>query len=139
MWRLLRQDACATDEGAGVLVRRWFAGPQVVLLDALTDEGHQLLTNKGTSTVACPPQLMFTPTGLRESAPSCMPRFTGVAYGKLQVNLFNAVNALSGVSLSTMLASRGYRAVARVCIEEALQVYQGAFSLSMFFSGCKRV
>ena len=69
----------------------------------------------------------------------CTPRFTGVAYGKLLVNLFNAVNALSGVSLSTMLASRGYRTVARVCIEEALQVYQGAFSLSMFFSGCKRV
>ena len=55
----------------------------------------------------------------------CSQRFVEVAYGKLLVNLFNAVNALSGLSLAAMLASRGYRAVARVCIAEALQVYRG--------------
>jgi ketopantoate reductase len=56
----------------------------------------------------------------------CSPRFLEVAYGKLLVNLFNAVNALSGLSLAAMLVSRDYRAVARVCIAEALQVYRGA-------------
>ena len=50
-----------------------------------------------------------------------------VTYGKLLINLFNAVNALSGQSLVELLLSRGYRQVAHASIAEALAVYKGIY------------
>jgi 2-dehydropantoate 2-reductase len=46
----------------------------------------------------------------------------GVQWGKLLLNLNNALNALSGLPLATQLADRGWRAVLARQIEEALAV-----------------
>lgn len=52
--------------------------------------------------------------------------FREVQWGKLIVNLNNAVNALSGKPLRTQLLDRGYRLVLAVLIEEALAALQVA-------------
>jgi|LNFM01.1.fsa_nt_gb 2-dehydropantoate 2-reductase len=42
-----------------------------------------------------------------------------IQWGKLLVNLNNAINALAGVPIQAMLADRGYRRVVAACVEEA--------------------
>ncbi|KAJ3317899.1 hypothetical protein HDV06_001057 [Boothiomyces sp. JEL0866] len=49
-----------------------------------------------------------------------------VQYGKLLLNLNNAVNALSGIPLSQELMTAGYRQIFANCMLEALQVYSKA-------------
>src|SRR6185503_10955321 len=46
----------------------------------------------------------------------------GVLWGKLLVNLNNSVNALAGVPIKEMLASRGYRRIMADCAREGLAV-----------------
>jgi len=50
----------------------------------------------------------------------------GLAWGKLLINLNNAVNALSGKSLLEQLSDRNYRRVVAACQVEALAVLQEA-------------
>ena len=50
----------------------------------------------------------------------------GVAWGKLLINLNNAVNALSGKSLLDQLKDRDYRRVVAASIREALEVLEAA-------------
>lgn len=45
-----------------------------------------------------------------------------IQWGKLLVNLNNAINALSGVPIKTMLADRGYRRVIAACVGEGYGV-----------------
>ncbi len=49
-----------------------------------------------------------------------------VLWGKLLLNLNNAINALAGVSIKDELAQRDYRLVFSRCLEEALDVYERA-------------
>ncbi len=51
---------------------------------------------------------------------------TSVAWGKLLLNLNNAINALSGQTLYTELSDRNYRRVLAACISEALAVLAAA-------------
>ncbi|KAJ3252892.1 hypothetical protein HK103_001088 [Boothiomyces macroporosus] len=51
---------------------------------------------------------------------------SNVQYGKLLLNLNNAVNALSGIPLSQELMNGGYRQIFANCMLEALQVYNKA-------------
>ncbi|KAJ3367667.1 hypothetical protein HDU91_001202 [Kappamyces sp. JEL0680] len=51
------------------------------------------------------------------------PNMVGVQYGKLLMNLNNAVNALSGIPLRQELAIYGYRKILAKCMLEALHVY----------------
>ncbi len=51
---------------------------------------------------------------------------TSVAWGKLLLNLNNALNALSGHTLYEELSDRGYRRVLSACIREALIVLAAA-------------
>ena len=51
---------------------------------------------------------------------------TSVAWGKLLLNLNNAINALSGKTLYAELADRNYRRVLSACISEALAVLDAA-------------
>ena len=51
---------------------------------------------------------------------------TAVAWGKLLINLNNAVNALSGKTLLEQLADRDYRRVVAASIVEALEVLKAA-------------
>ncbi|MEO1563086.1 MAG: 2-dehydropantoate 2-reductase [Pseudomonadota bacterium] len=50
----------------------------------------------------------------------------GIQNGKLLLNLINPVNALSGLPLVKMLASRGYRLIYADAVAEALVVYKAA-------------
>jgi 2-dehydropantoate 2-reductase len=54
------------------------------------------------------------------------PQVTAVQWGKLILNLNNAVNALAGVPLRTMLATRDYRLVMAAVIEEAVGTLKAA-------------
>lgn len=49
-----------------------------------------------------------------------------VAWGKLVINLANAVNALAGVPIKVMLGERGYRRAIAACMREALAVLAAA-------------
>ena len=49
-----------------------------------------------------------------------------VQWGKLLLNLNNAINALSGVPLKAQLAQRGYRRILAALIDEALQALKAA-------------
>lgn len=49
-----------------------------------------------------------------------------VAWGKLLLNLNNAINALSGIPLYDELANRNYRRVLAACIKEGLTVLEAA-------------
>lgn len=49
-----------------------------------------------------------------------------VQWGKLLLNLNNAINALSGVPLKAQLAQRGYRRILATLIDEALQALRAA-------------
>ena len=51
---------------------------------------------------------------------------TGVLWGKLLINLNNAVNALSGLTLREELAQRGYRRVVAASQREALRILKKA-------------
>ncbi len=51
---------------------------------------------------------------------------TAVAWGKLLVNLNNALNALSGVTLLEELSDRNFRRILAACIREALAVLAAA-------------
>jgi 2-dehydropantoate 2-reductase len=51
---------------------------------------------------------------------------SGVLWGKLLLNLNNAVNALSGLPLRDELAQRGYRRVVAGCMREGLRVLAAA-------------
>jgi 2-dehydropantoate 2-reductase len=51
---------------------------------------------------------------------------TGVAWGKLLINLNNAVNALSGRTLLEQLSDRGYRRVVAASQVEALEILEAA-------------
>jgi 2-dehydropantoate 2-reductase len=50
----------------------------------------------------------------------------GLAWGKLLINMNNAVNALSGRTLRNELRKRDYRRVFAACIREGLQLLQRA-------------
>jgi 2-dehydropantoate 2-reductase len=50
----------------------------------------------------------------------------GVLYGKLLLNLNNAISALSGLTLKRELETRGYRELFAKCIWEALDVYRSS-------------
>ncbi|TPX57805.1 2-dehydropantoate 2-reductase [Powellomyces hirtus] len=50
----------------------------------------------------------------------------GILYGKLVINLMNALNALSGLPLRAQLSDPAHRKVLALCIEEALACYQAA-------------
>ncbi|RJG05406.1 2-dehydropantoate 2-reductase [Noviherbaspirillum cavernae] len=52
--------------------------------------------------------------------------FAAVQWGKLLLNLNNAVNALSGLPLKTELSQRAYRRCLALLIEEALKVLRAA-------------
>jgi 2-dehydropantoate 2-reductase len=54
------------------------------------------------------------------------PTFLEVQWGKLILNLNNAVNALSGKPLRTQLMDRGYRLVLAALIDEALEALDSA-------------
>lgn len=49
-----------------------------------------------------------------------------VAWGKLLLNLNNAINALSGITLYAELSDRNYRRVLAACIQEGLTVLKAA-------------
>lgn len=51
-------------------------------------------------------------------------KMLNVQYGKLLLNLNNAVNAISGITLKNELSSSGYRWIWAQCIWEALNVYR---------------
>jgi len=46
-----------------------------------------------------------------------------IMYGKLLVNLINAINAFSGVNVGTMLDDKYYRLIWGACIREGLEIY----------------
>ena len=50
----------------------------------------------------------------------------GVQWGKLLVNLNNAINALAGVPIKDMLGTRGYRRVMAACLREGLAAVRRA-------------
>lgn len=50
----------------------------------------------------------------------------GILWGKLLVNLNNAVNALAGVPIQQMLKDRGYRVVMAAVLEEAVKAVEAA-------------
>ncbi|MEQ1501067.1 MAG: 2-dehydropantoate 2-reductase [Myxococcota bacterium] len=54
------------------------------------------------------------------------PDVPGVSWGKLLVNLNNAVNALSGLPLRSMLADRGFRTISADVIDEGRRVLRVA-------------
>jgi 2-dehydropantoate 2-reductase len=60
----------------------------------------------------------------------CGQEIDATLHGKLLINLFNAVNALSGTSLTETLCSPGQRTVIKLCIAEALDVYKGEYPAS---------
>ena len=55
-----------------------------------------------------------------------MPTWPRVQWGKLLLNLNNALNALSGLPLATQLADRRWRLLLAAQIEEALAVLKAA-------------
>jgi 2-dehydropantoate 2-reductase len=55
-----------------------------------------------------------------------LPDITGLAWGKLLINLNNAVNALSGQTLLEQLGNRMYRRVVAASIIEALGIFKAA-------------
>ncbi|MFO0749344.1 MAG: 2-dehydropantoate 2-reductase [Myxococcota bacterium] len=61
--------------------------------------------------------------GLPTSAHADM---VGVAWGKLLMNLNNAVNALAGVPIKAMIAQRGYRRIMAACLREGLAALAAA-------------
>lgn len=63
----------------------------------------------------------------------CVPNIRDVTHGKLLINLFNAVNALSGGSIFELLLARDYREVVSLSISEALQVYKGEMHCAFEF------
>ncbi|KAJ3301391.1 hypothetical protein HDU76_005768 [Blyttiomyces sp. JEL0837] len=65
---------------------------------------------------------------LNEAGIECKssPDIESILYGKLLVNLNNAVSALSGVPLKAELSQKQYRTVFAKCISEALAVYTAA-------------
>ncbi len=50
----------------------------------------------------------------------------GVLWGKLLINLSNAVNALAGVPIKQMISTRDYRAVMAACVREGLAAVTAA-------------
>jgi len=54
------------------------------------------------------------------------PNMIGVLYGKLLINLNNAVNALAGINTRSMISDHSYRYISALLIEEALVTYQAA-------------
>ncbi|KAJ3006610.1 hypothetical protein HKX48_009552 [Thoreauomyces humboldtii] len=54
------------------------------------------------------------------------PDIRSILHGKLVINLMNATNALSGLSLRAQLSERSHRTVLAVCVDEALAVYAAA-------------
>ena len=52
--------------------------------------------------------------------------FESVAWGKLQLNLNNAINALAGIPLQQELSQRPYRRVLAACMSELLQALRAA-------------
>jgi 2-dehydropantoate 2-reductase len=86
------------------------------------DHYHQ--GSGGAITVADHPALQaytpaFAAAGLPLKFAADMP---GVLWGKLLVNLNNAINALSGVPLAQQLAQRQYRACWALCLAEGLRL-----------------
>lgn len=51
---------------------------------------------------------------------------TAIQWGKLLINLNNAVNALAGVPIQTMIKDRGYRLVMAAVLDEAVGVLRAA-------------
>jgi len=66
---------------------------------------------------------LFAAAGLPLALSEDMP---GVMWGKLVLNLNNAVNALSGLPLAEQIAKRGYRRCAALCQFEALALLKAA-------------
>mmetsp|Transcript_6543 Transcript_6543/g.15053 ORF Transcript_6543/g.15053 Transcript_6543/m.15053 type:complete len:384 (+) Transcript_6543:99-1250(+) len=54
------------------------------------------------------------------------PEFAAIQSGKLRVNLINAVNALSGMTIEPMMGQAGYRLVLAEIVSEAMAVFNRA-------------
>lgn len=83
---------------------RWHKGT----LGVLMAENHPALQAIVSATKDSPADLML------------MDDMVAVAWGKLLLNLNNALNALSGITLYEELSDRNFRRVLSACIEEAL-------------------
>jgi 2-dehydropantoate 2-reductase len=85
-------------------------------------------TGVGTLTVEAHPDLArFRPLFEAAGAPIVeAPDIAGVLWGKLLINLNNAVNAVSGVSLMQELRQRGYRRAWAMAMREALALVKRA-------------
>jgi 2-dehydropantoate 2-reductase len=59
----------------------------------------------------------------------------GVMYSKLLINLFNAINALSGLSTPSTMVQMGYRQIWAAAIAEGLAVYQSNGIVPASFRG----
>lgn len=95
---------------------------------ALLDKGHWHKGTQGNLVVEKHPAL--TPiTSASSGGPAQLTlsdNMTAVAWGKLLVNLNNAINALSGVTLLEELSDRNYRQVLGASIREALTILAAA-------------
>jgi 2-dehydropantoate 2-reductase len=90
--------------------------------------GHWHRGTEGDPIVARHPALQpylrrFADAGLRLDERDDM---QGVLWGKLLLNLNNAINALAGLPLREQLEQRAYRRCLALCIEEALSVMNAA-------------
>lgn len=107
--------------------RRALAG--MVPFNVLRSEGGRF--HQGTSgrlavqrdAVSAPLREALVRAGLPTDAHEDM---RGVLWGKLLLNLNNAVNALAGVPIQQMLRTRGYRLVMAACAREALRAMRVA-------------
>jgi 2-dehydropantoate 2-reductase len=72
---------------------------------------------------AIPLQTAFNRAGVDVELRNNMP---AILWGKLLLNLNNAINAVSGLPLRAQLANRDYRLCLAACVEEALQIVAAA-------------
>lgn len=98
---------------------------------AWTDDGERRdqRLHQGTSgPIVLPPAAQPIVDRLRagDELARVHPDLVGVQYGKLMLNLNNAVNALSGLPLRAMLSDRGYRRVLAAVVREGLGVLRAA-------------
>lgn len=76
-----------------------------------------------TSTALAPWLMLFSRAGLPLQQ---QVNFDAIQWGKLLINLINAVNALSGVPLKTQFSQRGYRRCMAALIDEGRTILEAA-------------